>query len=240
MVPRASSTRAGGRDRGGKGRRLWREPLKGNTAFCMDGFNSETRKEGWMSMGGWKELVTKITAKSSIQGERMKGWPHHSGRAVGREGVERRSPVSFIIVVLSLGHVRLFATPWTAAPQASLSITNCWSLHKPMFIESVMPSNHLILCRPLLLLPSFFPSIRVFSSGSLFISGGQNVGASALVLPVNIQDWFPLGMASLISLQFEELSRVFSSTTVRKHQFFGSQPSLWSNSHIRMWLLEKP
>ena len=68
--------------------------------------------------------------------------------------------------VQSLSRVRLFATPWTAARQASLSITNSWSLPKPMSIESVMPSNHLILCRPLLFLPSIFPSIRVFSNGS--------------------------------------------------------------------------
>ena len=134
----------------------------------------------------------------------------------------------------------LSVTPWTAARQARLSFTISRSLLKSMATESVIPSNHLILCCPLLLLPSFFPSIRVFSSGSLFISGGQNIGASVLVLPVTIQDWFPLGMASLISLQFEELSRVFSSTTVWKHQFFGCLPSLWSNSHIRMWLLEKP
>ena len=70
--------------------------------------------------------------------------------------------------VQSLSRVRLFATPWTAARQASLSITNCRSLHKPMSIESVMPSNHLILCRPLLLLPSILPSIRVFSNESAF------------------------------------------------------------------------
>ena len=76
----------------------------------------------------------------------------------------------------------------------------------------------------------------------LFKSGGQSIGASALasVLPMNILDWFPLGLTGLISLQSKGLSRVFSSTTVQKHQFFGAQPSLWSNSHIRTWLLEKP
>ena len=86
-------------------------------------------------------------------------------------------------------------TPWTAACQASLSITNSQSPPKPMSIESVMSSNHLILCHPLLFLPSIFPRIRVFSNESLFASGGQSIGASASasVLSINIQDWFPLG-----------------------------------------------
>ena len=91
----------------------------------------------------------------------------------------------------SLSDVWLFVTPWIAAHQASLSITNSWSLTKPMSIESVMPSNHLVLCRPLFLLPSIFPSIRVFSNESLFTWGGQSIGvsASASVLPMNTQDW---------------------------------------------------
>ena len=91
--------------------------------------------------------------------------------------------------VQSLSHVQLCAAPWTPARQASLSITNSWSLLKLMSIESVMPSNHLILCHPLFLLPSVFPSIRVFSNES-FGSGGQTIGASASasVLPMNIQD----------------------------------------------------
>ena len=106
----------------------------------------------------------------------------------------------------------------------------------------VMLSNHLSLCCPFLLLPSVFPSIRVFSVSRLFASGGQSIGASASasILPTNIQGWFPLGSTGLISLQSKELSRVFSSTAVWKHQFFGAQPCLWSNSHIHTWLLEKP
>ena len=142
----------------------------------------------------------------------------------------------------SLSCVQLAVTPWTEAHQASLSITNSWSLLKLMSIKSVMPSNHLILCHPLLLLPSIFPRIRVFSIRSIFASGDQNIGVSALalVLPVNIQEWFPLGLTALISLQSKGLSRVFSNTTVQKHQFFGVQLSLWSNSHIHTWLLEKP
>ena len=144
--------------------------------------------------------------------------------------------------VQSLTHVRLFAIPWTAACQASLSISNSWSLPKLMSIESVMPSNHLIPCRPLLHLSSIFPSIRVFLNEQLFVSDGQSIRAlaSASVLSMNIQDWFPLGWTGLISLLSKGLSRVFSNTTVQKHQFFGTQPSLWSNSHIPTWLPDKP
>ena len=126
--------------------------------------------------------------------------------------------------------------------QASLFITSSWSLLKLMSIESVMPSNHLVLCRPLLLLLSVVPSIRVFPIGQFFTSGGQSIGvaASTSFLPVNIQGWFHLGLTGLISLLSNRLSRVFSSTMVRKHQFFRTQPSLWSNSHIWIWLLAKP
>ena len=131
--------------------------------------------------------------------------------------------------------------PWTAACQASLSFTISLSLLKLMSIESVMPSNHLILCRPLLLLSSVFPSIRVCLMSCLFPLGGQGIGASASVpvLPMNIQGWFPLGLTGLICLQSKGLSRVFFSTTVWKHQYFRAQPSWWSNSHIHAWLLEK-
>ena len=114
--------------------------------------------------------------------------------------------------------------PWTTAFQASLSITNSWSLLKLMSIELVMPSNHLILSWPLLLLPSIFPSIRVFPMSQFFASSGQSIGASASasVLPMNIQGWFSSGLIGLI-LQSKGLSRVFSKTTVQKHQFFGIQ-----------------
>ena len=122
----------------------------------------------------------------------------------------------------------------------SLSFTVSRSLLKLISVESMMPSNHLILCHPLLLLPSIFPSISSFPVSQLFASGGQIIGSSALasVLPMNIQGWFPLGLTTLILL-FKGLSRVFSSTTVQKHQFFGNLPSLWSNSHIHSWLLGK-
>ena len=134
------------------------------------------------------------------------------------------------------------ATPWTSACQASFSFTNSWSLLKLMSVESVMPSNHLILCRPLLLLPSIFPSIRAFSNESALHIRWPNIGvsASASVLPMNIQDWFPLGLTGWIFLESKGLSRVFSNTTVQKHQIFGVQLSLWSYFHIHAWLLEKP
>ena len=128
--------------------------------------------------------------------------------------------------VQSLSHVRLFVTPWTAVHQASLSITNSQSLLKLMSIESVMLSNHLILYRSLLLLPSIFPVIRVFSNESVVHIKSIRVSALAPVLPMNIQDWFPLGCTGWISLQSKGLSRVFSNTTVQKHQFFGAQLSL--------------
>ena len=108
------------------------------------------------------------------------------------------------------------------------SPTNSWHLLKLISTESVMPSNHLILCRPLLLLPSIFASIRVFSNESALHIRWQSIwaSASASVLPMNIQDWFPLGLTDLISLQFKGLSRAFSNTIVQKHQFFDIQLSL--------------
>ena len=136
--------------------------------------------------------------------------------------------------VQSLSPVQLFATIWTAARQASLSITNSWSLLKLMSIESVMPSNHLILCHLLLLLHSIFPSIRVFSNESvLHIRWPKYWSFRFNICPSSEHpglisfrmDWF-------ISLQSKGLSRVFPNTTVQKHQFFGAQLSSHSNSHI--------
>ena len=130
--------------------------------------------------------------------------------------------------VQSLSPVWLFVTPWTAVHPAFLSITNSRSLFKLMFIELVMPPNHLILCRPLLLLSSNFPSIRVFSKSQFFPSGDQSSGvsASASVLPRDTQDWSPLGWTGWISLQSKGLSRVFSDSPFQKHQLFGAQLSL--------------
>ena len=141
-----------------------------------------------------------------------------------------------------LSRVRLFATLWTAAHQASLSITNSQSLLKLMSIESVMPSNHLILCHPLLLLSPIPPSTRVFSNESAlhvrwpkYCSFSFNISPSDkhLGLISFRMDWLDL-------LTVQGLSRVFSKTTVQKHQFFSAQFSSQSNSHIHTWPLEKP
>ena len=135
-----------------------------------------------------------------------------------------------------------FAIPWIAAYQASLSITNSQSSPKRMSIESVMPSSHLILCRPLLLLPPVPPSIRVFSNGSaLQIRWQKYWSFSFNISPCNEhQDWSHSEWTGWISLQSQGLTRVFSSTTVQKHQFFRAQLSSQSNSHIHTWPLEKP
>ena len=127
--------------------------------------------------------------------------------------------------VQSLSHVQLFATPWTVACQASLSITNSWSFLKLMSIESVMPSNYLILCRPLLLLPSSFPASGSFQMSQHSESGGQKYWSFSFnISPSNEHpglisfrmDWLDL-------FAVHGLSRVFSSTTVQKNQFFGAQ-----------------
>ena len=145
------------------------------------------------------------------------------------------------VVVQLLRHVWLFATPWTASHQASLFFTVSWSLLKLLSIESVIPCNHLIFCRPLLLLTLMFPSIRVFSNElALCIRSPEYWSFS--ISPSNEYsglisfriDWFDLlaVQETFKSLQFR--------TTVRKHQFFGTQPLLLSNSHICTWLPEKP
>ena len=138
--------------------------------------------------------------------------------------------------VQSLSCVLLFATPWTSACQASLSITNSPSLPKPMSIESVMPSNYLILCHPLLLLPSIFPSIRIFSNESvLHIRWPKYWSFSFNISPFNeYSGWSPLGWTGWISMQPKGLSRVFSNTTVQKHLFFSTKLSSVQLSHPYM------
>ena len=134
--------------------------------------------------------------------------------------------ISYFIVVQSLSHIWLFVTPWTAACQAPLSFTISQSLLRFMFIESVVLSIHLMLCCPLLLFSSVFPSIRVFS----------NESALRIRLPkywsfsLNTQDWSPLGCTEWISLQSKGLLKVFSNTTAWMHQFFGL--SLFLNIYI--------
>ena len=152
-----------------------------------------------------------------------------------------RREFTFQYSVQSLNHVQLFATPWIAARQSSLSITNSWSSPKLMSIESVMPSSHLILCHPLLLLPPIPPSIRVFSNEStLHMRWPKYWSFSSSITPSKEHP----GLISLewtgwIFLQSKGLSRVFSNTTVQKHQFSGAQLSSQSNSHIHTWPLEK-
>ena len=132
-----------------------------------------------------------------------------------------------VVVIEPLSHVQLFATPWAAALQDSLSITIFWSLLKLMSIGSVMTSSHLILY-PLLLPPSIFPSIWVFSNESvLCIRWPKYWCFSFSISPSN-------ECSGLISLQSKGLSRVFSNTTVQKHQLLSAWLSLWSNSHIHM------
>ena len=146
--------------------------------------------------------------------------------------------VLFVVQLLSC--VWLFVTPWTTAHQASLSLTISRSLLKLMSIESVMSSKHLVLCIPFSSCLQSFPASGSFPMSWLFTSGGQSIGASASVLPMNIQDWFPLGLTGLISLLSKGLSRVFSSITVQRCHtfFFHTLPFLLSSSNISTWLLE--
>ena len=143
-------------------------------------------------------------------------------------------------------HVRLFVTPLTATRQASPSITNSQSLLKLMSIESVMPSSHFILCCPLLLQPSVFPNIKVFSSESVLRIRWRSIGsigASASVLLMNIQDWSPLGWPLGSPLGWLDLLAV-QGTLKSLLQHHSSKASiLWliySSCHIHSWLLEKP
>ena len=143
------------------------------------------------------------------------------------------------VVVQSLSHVWR-CDAMDCSPPGS-SILHCLLEFAQIHVHWVSDAICFILCCPLFLLPSIFPSIRVFSSDSALQSGGQSIGASASasVLPMNIQGLFPLELTGLISLLSRGLSRVFSSTTTQKHQFFGTQPSLWSDSHMCTWLLER-
>ena len=145
----------------------------------------------------------------------------------------RTSSCQLVVVVQPLSLVWVFATPWITACEASPSFTISQSLLKLVTIE--------LWCHPTILSSAalfsfglqFFPAPWYFPRSWLFTSGGQRIGVSASVLPMNIQGWFPLGLTGLI-LQSKGLSKVFSSTTVQKHQFFSTQPSLGFNSHLHM------
>ena len=144
--------------------------------------------------------------------------------------------------VQSLSHVRLFATPWTAAHQASLSITNSRSPPKPMSIDRWCHPTFSSSVVPFSSCSQSLPASKSFPMSHLFAWGGQNTGVSALAsfLPKKSQGWSPSEWTGWISVQFKGLSRVFTNTTVQKHQFFSAQPSSQSNSHIHTWSLEKP
>ena len=130
-------------------------------------------------------------------------------------------------------HESQHARPPCPSPAPGIHPNSCpsgWWCH-PAMSSSVIPFSS---C------PQSLPASESFPMSQLFASGSQSIGASSSVLPMNIQDWFPLGLPGWISLQSKGLSRVFSNTTVQKHQFFSTQPSLWSNYHIHTWLLGKP
>ena len=143
--------------------------------------------------------------------------------------------------VQSLSHVWLFVTPWIAARQASLSITNCRSLPNSCPLNWWCHPTISSFVIPFSSSPQSLPASGFFPMSQLFAWGGQSIGVSASlsVLLMNIQDWSPSGWTSWISLQSKGLSRVFSNTTVQNHQFFSAQLSSQSNSHIHTWLLEK-
>ena len=138
------------------------------------------------------------------------------------------------ISVQLLSRVRLFAIPWTAARQASLSATNSQTLLKLISIELVMPSNHLILCHSLLLLHLIFPSIRVFSNESVLCMRWPKYWSFSISPSNEYSGLISFSIEWLDLLAAQGLSKVVSSTTVQKHQFFGAQLSLWSNSHVHI------
>ena len=143
--------------------------------------------------------------------------------------------------VQSLSCVRFLATPWTSVRQASLSITNSRVHPNPCPLSQWCHPTISSSVVPFSSCPQSFPASGPFPVSQLSASGGQSIGVSAStsVLPMNTQDWSPLRWTGWISLQTNGLSKVFSKTTVQKHQFFGAQPSLESNSHIHIWLLKK-
>ena len=139
-----------------------------------------------------------------------------------------------------LSYIWLFAIPWTAARQASLSITNTRSPPRPMSIESVMPSNYLILCHPLLLLPSIFPCISIFSNESVLHIMWPKFWSFSISPSNEYSGLTSCRIDRLNFLHSKGLSKIFSRITIWKHRFFGTQPSLRFNSHIHTWLLAKP
>ena len=140
-----------------------------------------------------------------------------------------RSVVSDSLWPPGLQHTRLPCP--SPSPRACSNSSPLSQWCHPTISSSVVPFSSCL---------QTFPTSGSFLMSQLFTSGGQSIGTSASVLPMNIQDWFPLGLTGLISLKSKGLLRVFSNTTVQKHRFFSTQPSLWSSSHIHTWLLGKP
>ena len=154
-------------------------------------------------------------------------WLQHlrRGHALWPLSCHRSTAGMLLLLLLSyFSRVQLFVTPWTAECQASLCITNTWCLSKLMSIESIDGHPAILSSVFPFSSPQSFPASESFQMSHFFESGGQSIGAS--VLPMNIRDWFPLGWTGWISLQSKGLSRVFSNTTVQKHQFFSAQLSL--------------
>ena len=203
--------------------------LFGNPIFCSLDFRC------YMSVPQPVWHQGQISQKPIFRRLKVEG----SGEGFGKTQVQLHW-LSTLLLFFSGYVVSDTATPWAAARQASLSINNSWSLLKAMSTESAMPSQHLILCHTFSSHLQSFPASGSFPVSHLFTWGGHSIGASASVLPMNLQGWSPWGWTGWISLQSKRLPRVFSNTTVQKHQFFGAQPSSQSNSHIHTWLLEKP
>ena len=197
-------------------------------------------QETWVQSLGWEDPLEKEMATHfGTLGWKIP-WAEKPGRlqSVGFQRIKHDWATSFFTLGQLLSCVRLFETPWTAAHQVSLSITNpelarLMSIKYPSISSSVFPFSSCL---------QSFPASGIFPVSQFFASADLSIGASAsaLVIPMNIQDSFPLRLTGLISLQSKGPSRVFSNTTVQKHQFFSAQPSLWSNSYIHTWLLEKP
>ena len=197
----------------------------------------------------WKSRIqkklSKLNSKNTLQLENRSKYRENFLK-VDREMSHKHmktdsTSLSITVVVVQLrSRVRPFATPWTTARQASLSFTISQSLLDSCPLSWWCYLTISSTAAPFFFLQSF-PGSGSFLMSWFFASGGQNIGASALAsVLMNIHSWFPLGLTGLISLLSKRLLRVFSSTTIQKHQFLGTQPSLCSNSHNCTWLLEKP
>ena len=218
-----------------EGNQFLTHPMKVVLSWYLN--QTEILQENYRSMSHkylWKypqQNISKSITETGIKD--YTPWP---------SGIYPRGKKFGLCSVQLFSRVWLFATSWTAACQASLSITNSWSLLKlcplSQLCHSTISSSVIAFSSCL----QSFPASGSFQMRQLFASGGQSMGVSVStsVLPMSIQDWFPLGWTGWISLQSKGLSRVFSNITVQKHQFFGAQLSLWCDSHIHTWPLEKP